>query len=85
MEQIIDTAQGVLDPEFFSENALGFFGPQGADAAASGANPVAGVSIAAIAGAVNCEAGGVSRQNGQPQPQKNRQQAHPPNQAAHGG
>ena len=32
MEQIIDAAQGVLDPEFFSENALGFFGPQGADA-----------------------------------------------------
>jgi hypothetical protein len=36
MEQIIDTAQGVLDPEFFSENALGFFGPQGADAVSLG-------------------------------------------------
>jgi len=32
MEQIIDARQGILDPEFFSENALGFFGSQRADA-----------------------------------------------------
>jgi hypothetical protein len=32
MEQIIDAAQGVGDPEFFPENALGLFGPQGTDA-----------------------------------------------------
>jgi hypothetical protein len=32
MEQIVDPAQGVRNPEFFSENPLGLFGPQGADA-----------------------------------------------------
>jgi len=32
MEQVVDTAQGVRDPEFFSENPLGLFGAQGADA-----------------------------------------------------
>ena len=32
MEQIINTAQGVLDPEFFTEDALCFFGPKRADA-----------------------------------------------------
>jgi hypothetical protein len=32
MEQIIDAAQGVRDPEFFPEDALGLFGTQGANA-----------------------------------------------------
>jgi len=32
MEQIIDTPQRVLDSEFFAENTLGIFGPEGADA-----------------------------------------------------
>ena len=36
MEQIIDATQGILDPEFFSENALGLFGTQGADAVSLG-------------------------------------------------
>lgn len=32
MEQIINTTQGVLDPKFFTEDALCFFGPKRADA-----------------------------------------------------
>lgn len=32
MEQIVDPAQGVRHPEFFSKNPLGLFGPQGANA-----------------------------------------------------
>lgn len=36
MEQIINARQGILDPEFLSENALGFFSAQRADAVGLG-------------------------------------------------
>ena len=32
MEQIVDTAQGIRDAEFLTENALSILGPQRADA-----------------------------------------------------